>query len=85
MSKKNKLTKDELSKVQELTKEGQDFLTSIGRIEFQKSLFIKHLKDNGEKLEKFKIKFQEKYGNVNIDLSDGSYTKIEENVEDKKD
>ena len=38
MSKKNKLTKDELSKVQELTKEGQDFLTSIGRIEFQKSL-----------------------------------------------
>ena len=85
MSKKNKLTKDELSKVQELTKEGQDFLTSIGRIEFQKSLFIKHLKDNTQKLETLKNKLQEKYGDVNINVSDGTYTKIEKNVEDKKD
>jgi hypothetical protein len=44
-----------------------------------------NLDENTQKLETLKNKLQEKYGDVNINVSDGTYTKIEKDVEDKKD
>ena len=80
-----KLKKAELTEVQELTNAGQELISSIGRLDYQKHMLFTNLDKNTQKLETLKNKLQEKYGDVNINVSDGTYTKIEKNVEDKKD
>jgi len=80
-----KLKKAELKEVQELTSAGQELISSIGTLDYQKHMLYTRLDENTQKLEILKSKLQEKYGDVNINVSDGTYTKIEKDVEDKKD
>ena len=80
-----KIKKSELTEVQELTKTGQELISSIGTLDYQKHMLYNKLDGNTQKLETLKSKLQEKYGDVNINVSDGAYTKIEKDVEDKKD
>jgi hypothetical protein len=80
-----KIKKSELTEVQELTKTGQELISSIGTLDYQKHMLYNKLDGNTQKLETLKSKLQEKYGDVNINVSDGTYTKIEKDVEDKKD
>jgi hypothetical protein len=80
-----KLKKEELTEVQELTSEGQELISSIGRLDYQKYMFYTKLDENTQKLETLKNKLQENYGDVNVNVSDGTYTKIEKDVENKKD
>jgi hypothetical protein len=80
-----KIKKAELTEVQELTKTGQELISSIGTLDYQKHMLYTKLDENTQKLETLKSKLQEKYGDVNINVSDGTYTNIEKDVEDKKD
>jgi hypothetical protein len=80
-----KLKKAELKEVQELTSAGQDLISSIGGLDYQKHMLYSKLDENTKKLETLKNKLQDKYGDVNINVSDGTYTKIEKDVENKKD
>ena len=80
-----KIKKAELTEVQELTKTGQELISSIGTLDYQKHMLYTKLDENTQKLETLKSKLQKKYGDVNINVSDGTYTKIEKDVEDKKD
>ena len=80
-----KIKKAELSEVQKITKTGQELISSIGTLDYQKHMLYTKLDENTQKLETLKSKLQEKYGDVNINVSDGTYTNIEKDVEDKKD
>jgi len=81
----NKIKKAELAEVKELTNKGQELISSVGKLDYQKHLLYSELDKNTQKLETIKIKLQKDYGDVNVSLTDGTYTKIEKNVEDKKD
>tara|TARA_R110001606_G_scaffold347099_1_gene496388 strand:+ start:371 stop:619 length:249 start_codon:yes stop_codon:yes gene_type:complete len=80
-----KLKKAELKEVQDLTSAGQELISSIGTLDYQKHMLYTNLDENTKKLETLKNKLQDKYGDVNINVSDGTYTKIEKDVENKKD
>ena len=80
-----KLKKAELTEVQELTSAGQELISSIGTLDYQKHMLYIKLDANTQKLETLKNKLQESYGDVNINVSDGTYTNIEKDVKDKKD
>jgi vacuolar-type H+-ATPase subunit D/Vma8 len=86
MAKAKKITKDELSKVQELQNSLNQTIQNIGLLEAQKHGLLHEIAEHNKEIEEFKAKLESKYGSVNISLEDGTYTKIEENVEgDKKD
>lgn len=82
MAKKNKITKDELSKVQEISQEYNNIIQAVGNMELQKQDFLLKAAEVRASIEEVKKDLQETYGNVNIDLLTGEY---KTNVEDKKD
>ena len=77
-----KITKDELSKVQEISKEYNSVIQAVGNMELQKQDFLLKAAEVRANIEEVKKNLQDKYGNVNIDLITGKY---EESAEDKKD
>ena len=74
----SKITKEELKELQELNQKISAFRHDIGLLSEQQHS-LNHLQsENISKQEEAKKNLNEKYGNVNIDLKDGSYTEIEE-------
>lgn len=80
-----KLKKDELSKVQDLTKKYNDSVHQLGMLQINQQEIIKYNETLREELEVVKKELQESYGDVEINLSDGEITEVEKDVEDKKD
>ena len=62
-----------------------DLLRDIGILESQKHGILHEIASVNKEVEEYKKVLEKEYGQVNINLQDGSYVKIEENVEDKKD
>ena len=60
-----KITIEQLEKISNQQKELNTLLTNIGLLD----------------VEEFKNTLQQEYGNINIDLTDGSYAEVEETVE----
>ena len=84
MAKAKKITKDELQIINETSTKFNEILIQLGSLNLaQQDLTMEAAKFRSE-IEKVKLNLQEKYGNVNVDLKDGTYTETE-NVEDKKD
>jgi len=77
MSELNKITKEELTEVQDQQKQINELLSKIGVLESQKHSALHSIATVNEAIEKTKKKLEEKYGAVNIDLTDGTYTEIE--------
>mgnify|MGYP003125395420 FL=1 len=72
-----KITKEELDKVQGFTKVSNDIVYQIGVAAVRKDGLTKdHEKVMGQ-LEEFKQELNKTYGDVNIDLKDGSITPME--------
>ena len=82
MAKAKKITKEELSKAQEVSQEYNGIINTIGNLEMQKQDFLLKAQEVRNKIDEVKRGLQEAYGNVNIDLLTGEY---EESAEDKKD
>ena len=82
MQKEKKITKDELSKVQEISQEYNSIIQAVGNMELQKQDFLLKAAEVRASIEEVKKDLQETYGSVNIDLATGKY---EESAEDKKD
>lgn len=78
MAKANKITKEELEKVVEQQKEVNTFLNQLGVLESNKHIVLHRLDKLNEKVEETKAMLESKYGAVNINLEDGTYTKIED-------
>jgi predicted nucleic acid-binding Zn-ribbon protein len=74
------ITQEQLEKVVNQQKDLQALLTNIGILESQKHGFLHQIADANKAIEEFKTELQEQYGPININLEDGSYTEIAEEV-----
>ena len=72
-----KITEEELTTVKEHQSNLQRVLLDLGSLEAQKVQVTEAYKQFQEALEGTKKELEEKYGQVNIDLTDGSYKEIE--------
>jgi hypothetical protein len=77
MENKNKITDEQLSIIVNQQKEMSTLLSNIGLLESQKHGFLHQIAEVNKKVEEFKLELQRQYGNVNINIEDGSYTLIE--------
>ncbi len=75
-----KIKKEQLELVQKQQSEVNESLRSLGILEMQRNGIIKNVYDKQVDIEKTKQELEEEYGKVNINLSDGSYTPIEEDA-----
>jgi|APGre2960657404_1045060.scaffolds.fasta_scaffold97402_2 hypothetical protein len=77
MENTNKITDEQLSTIVNQQKEMSTLLSNIGLLESQKHGFLHQIAEVNKKVEEFKLELQRQYGNVNINIEDGSYTLIE--------
>ena len=86
MAKAKKITEEELQSIKELQNTLNNIIQNIGVLEAQKHRFLHEVADCNKEIEDFKVKLESKYGSVNINLEDGTYTDVKEDVKsDKKD
>lgn len=82
MAKKNKLTKVELTKAQEVSKNFTNIINQLGNMRLiENDLLVKAAQERAN-VDSFKSELKEKYGNIDIDLNTGEYVN---NESDKKD
>jgi len=74
------ITAEQLEKVVNQQKDLQALLTNIGVLETQKHGFLPQIAEVNKAIEEFKTELQEQYGPININLEDGTYTEIAEEV-----
>jgi len=76
--KETKITEQELETIQNQQNELNLFLRKIGVLAVEQRNVENNVKLISETIEKTKKELEEKYGSINIDLKDGSYTVVEE-------
>ena len=84
MTKAKKITKEELTKIQEQQVKLKDLLSNIGILESQKHGLLHEIAGVNKEIEDYKEILEAEYGAINIDLENGTYTKIETDVEGNK-
>ena len=86
MSKKNKITKDELESLQEIVARLNSASSQLGNIEMQKHQLLHASQELQNNLKGMQKSLEETYGQVNINIQDGTYVDVpkEEEVEPKK-
>ena len=77
----NKLETEEFDKIIDFQKKIRTMLQNMGVLESQKHAILHDLAGVNEDQEKLKKELEEKYGAININLEDGSYEAIKDNVE----
>ena len=81
-----KIKEEVLKTIQEQQKKLNELVHNIGLLESQKHGLLHEIAASNKEIEDYKEVLEAEYGAINIDLEDGTYTKIEENVEgDKED
>ena len=71
------ITKQQLDEITNQQKELGNLLTNIGLHESQKHGLLHRLVEVNKKVEDFKSELLKQYGNININIEDGSYSEIE--------
>ena len=74
----NKIEEQELTTVKEQQGKIQQVVMDLGSLELRKAEVLGAYSEFAKELEVIKKELEEKYGQVNINLQDGSYEKIEE-------
>ena len=72
------ITKEELEVLKSQEQKKAQLYTELGRIESVKHQYLHALDKVLEEQDKTKTSLEDKYGKINIDLTDGSYTQIED-------
>lgn len=81
-----KIKEEELKLIQEQQKKLNELVHNIGLLESQKHGLLHEIAGTNKEIEDYKEVLEAEYGAINIDLEDGTYTKIEEDVKgDKED
>ena len=82
----SKIKDEQLEKLQELVNNLNQIQSQLGSIELQKHGLLHESAGLQDGLKKLQDELEEEYGQVTINLEDGSYTEItEEDESDKKD
>tara|TARA_R100001163_G_scaffold64161_1_gene57741 strand:- start:765 stop:1022 length:258 start_codon:yes stop_codon:yes gene_type:complete len=79
-----KITEEQLEKVNKQQAELSELLRSLGVLDVQKHNIHQKINDISKVVEETKQELEEQYGKVNINLSDGTYSKIEKEKEGDK-
>jgi len=74
---KNKIKKEQLEKIKSHQEELNKIINEIGVLETTKHSYLHHVAEINKEVEIFKKELEEEYGEVNIDLTDGSYKPID--------
>ena len=80
MSKEQKITEKELKTITEQQGKIQTVIFDLGSLEAKKFEISGALKEYNDALNETKKELEEKYGQVNINLKDGTYEEIVEEV-----
>lgn len=78
----NKIKSEQLEKIIAQQKALKDIYSRIGVIEGAKQVLLNEALKLEKEVEEYKVELEEEYGAVNINLSDGSFVKIENNGTD---
>ena len=81
---KKQIKTEELSKLQNLATVIKTTQEQVGVLETQKHVLLHKYDILSQELNKFKSELQDTYGDINIDMKDGSFKKIK-NEANKKD
>jgi ribosomal protein L5 len=73
-----RITDEELELIREQQTKIAQIKQDIGTLELRKREVIGVMLDVNQEVEETKTKLEEKYGRVNINLDDGTYTDVEE-------
>ena len=79
-----KIKEEELKLIQEQQKKLNELVSNIGLLESQKHGLLHEIAGVNKDIEDYKEVLEAEYGAVNIDLEDGTYTEIKEDVEGNK-
>ena len=71
------ITEEQLKLLQDQQGKLNEMLRTIGVLEIQKSNVSKEIEALSKKIDSTKKELEEEYGQININLQDGSYTDIE--------
>ena len=74
----SKITEEELEQLKDQESKKSAILHDLGVLETQKHSLLHVYAAIQEEQNKSKVELEEKYGKINVDLSDGSYKTIEE-------
>ena len=74
----SKITDEELAQLKDQESKKEQILREVGILETRKHQFLHALDQVLEERDKTKIALEDKYGKINVDLKDGSYTQIED-------
>mgnify|MGYP000848525307 CR=1 FL=1 len=74
----SKITEEELGQLKDQESKKAQILNEVGLLEARKHQLLHALDSVLEEQDKTKIALEDKYGKVNVDLKDGSYSPIEE-------
>ncbi len=78
----NKITEEQLKNIQDQQTELNSILHELGLLESQKHALLHKIADVNEDVEALKKELEKQYGVVNINVEDGTYTKIENEEEE---
>ena len=79
-----KIKEEELKTIQEQQTKLNELVHSIGLLESQKHGLLHEIAGANKDIEEYKSVLEKEYGAININVEDGTYTKIEEDVEGNK-
>lgn len=78
----NKISEDQLTKVRDQQQKLNEGLRTLGVLDVQKQNLRNQIEDISKEIEATKAELENEYGQVNINLEDGTYSEIEkENAE----
>ena len=80
----NKIKEEDLKLIKEQQTQLAEMLHNVGVLEAQKHGLLHDISTANRDIEDFKEILEKEYGRVNINLENGSYTEIKEDVEDKE-
>lgn len=73
-----KIKEEQLKKIKEQQEKLAKILNEVGYLEANKHGLLHELAEVNKEVEEFKSELEKEYGQVNINLEDGSYTEIKE-------
>ncbi len=83
-AKTTKVTKEELTELQEVIKTINSIQMEIGNFEVQKTRALSAIMEGRAKLAELQNKLKEKYGDVNVNINDGTIKENQDGQVDKK-
>ena len=83
--KADKITDEQLKELQSLVNEINKSQLSIGQLETQKSIMLEGVGQLQSKLRGMQSSLEEEYGQVSVNIQDGSISELPQDEADKKD